>query len=119
MVAYDLFDAATGRQVGTFAYECFLVDVLSTLYNYPGVTITLTGRGQIVFTDVIEHEAGKPPAVAPISGGTGEFRGATGEVTARVLPDGGDLVITITKQEGDPGRCSWDRGRRSPDPDSP
>src|SRR5450759_5015155 len=98
MVGYDpLFDVATGKQAGTFAYECFLVDVGSTLYHCPGVTITLTGRGQIVFTEVIEHEPGKPPAVAPITGGTGEFLGATGEVTARVLANGGDFVITLTK----------------------
>jgi hypothetical protein len=98
MVGYDpLFDVSTGKQVGTFAYECFLVDVGSTLYHCPGVTITLTGRGQIVFTEVIQHEPGKPPAVAPITGGTGEFLGATGEVTARVLSNGGDFVIAITK----------------------
>jgi len=98
MVGYDpLFDVDTGKQVGTFAYECFLVDVGSTLYHCPGVTITLNGRGQIVFTEVIEHEPGKPPAIAPITGGTGEFLGATGEVTARVLSNGGDFVITITK----------------------
>jgi hypothetical protein len=87
---------ATDKQVGTFAYECFLVDVQFTLYHCPDATITLTGRGQIVFTEVIEHEPGKPPAIAPIIGGTGEFLGATGEVTARVLPDAGDFVITIT-----------------------
>jgi hypothetical protein len=98
MVGYDpLFDVATGKQVGMFAYECFLVDVGSTLYHCPGVTITLTGRGQIVFTEVIQHEPGKPPAIAPITGGTGEFLGATGDVTARVLSGGGDFVITITK----------------------
>jgi hypothetical protein len=98
MVGDDpLFDAVTGKEVGTFAYECFLVDVGSTLYHCPGVTITLTGRGQIVFTEVIQHEPGKPPAIAPITGGTGEFLGATGTVTARVLSGGGDFVITLTK----------------------
>lgn len=59
------------------------------------VTITLTGRGQIVFTEVIQHEPGKPPAVAPITGGTGELLGVTGEVTARVLSGRGDFVVTI------------------------
>ena len=61
------------------------------------MTITLTGRGQIVFTEVILHEPGKPPATAPITGGSGEFLGAMGEVTARVLSNGGDFVITLTK----------------------
>jgi hypothetical protein len=96
MIGYDpLVDAATGKEVGTFAYECFLVDVASTLYHCPGATITLTGRGQIVFTEVIEHEPGKPPAIAPITGGTGEFLGAMGTVTASVTSGGGDFVITI------------------------
>ena len=98
MVGYDpLFERATRKQVGTFAYECFLVDVGSTLYHCPDVTITLTGRGQIVFTEIIQHEPGKPPAIAPITGGSGEVPGAMGEVTTRVLPDRGDFVITITK----------------------
>jgi hypothetical protein len=98
MAGYDpLVDAETGKEVGTFAYECFLVDVASTLYHCPGVTITLTGRGQIVFTELIEHLPGKPPAVSPITGGTGEFLGATGTVTAKVLSGAGDFVIAITR----------------------
>jgi hypothetical protein len=46
---------------------------------------------------VIEHEAGKPPTIAPITGGTGEFLGATGTVTAKVLAVNGDFVITTTE----------------------
>ena len=69
----------------------------STLYHCPGVTITLTGRGEIVFTEMIEHEPGKPPAIAPITGGTGEFLGATGTVTATVTGDGGDFLVTLTR----------------------
>ncbi|MFI5042333.1 MAG: hypothetical protein ACHQNA_10875 [Acidimicrobiales bacterium] len=54
MVGYDpLFDADTGKEVGTFAYECFLVDVASFRYHCPGATMTLTGRGLIVFTELI------------------------------------------------------------------
>jgi hypothetical protein len=98
MIGYDpLLDATTNEQVGTFAYECFLVDVASFRYHCPGVTISLTGRGEIVFTEVIEHKPGRPPAIAPITGGTGEFLGATGIVTVKVVPGGGDLVIAITK----------------------
>jgi hypothetical protein len=101
MVGYDpLFDADTGKEVGTFAYECFLVDVASFRYHCPGATITLTGRGLIVFTELIEHEIGKPPAVSPITGGTGEFLGATGTVTAKVLSGEADFVIAITRQGG-------------------
>ena len=101
MVGYNpLFDADTGREVGTFAYECFLVDVESFRYHCPGATITLTGRGLIVFTELIEHEIGKPPAVSPITGGTGEFLGATGTVTAKVLSGEADFVVSITRQGG-------------------
>ena len=101
MVGYNpLFDADTGREVGTFAYECFLVDVASFRYHCPGATITLTGRGLIVFTELIEHEIGKPPAVSPITGGTGEFLGATGTVTAKVLSGEADFVVSITRQGG-------------------
>jgi hypothetical protein len=97
MVGYDpLFDAATGKEVGTLAYECFLVDPASTLYHCPGNTFTLTGRGQIVFAEVILHEVGGPPTIAPITGGTGQFLGATGTVTSKKLSAGGDFVITIT-----------------------
>lgn len=100
MVGYDpLFDAGN-KEVGTFAYECFLVDVASFRYHCPGATITLTGRGLIVFTELIEHEIGKPPAVSPITGGTGEFLGATGTVTAKVLSGKGDFVVSITTQGG-------------------
>jgi hypothetical protein len=101
MVGYDpLFDADTGKEVGTFAYECFLVDVASFRYHCPGATITLTGRGLIVFTELIEHEIGRTPAVSPITGGTGEFLGATGTVTAKVLSGEADFVFAITKQGG-------------------
>jgi hypothetical protein len=97
MVGYDpVVDAATGKEVGTLAYECFLVDPGSILYHCPGITITLTGRGQIVFAEVIQHEDGGPPTIAPITGGTGEFLGATGTVTSKKVTEGGDFVITIT-----------------------
>ena len=56
-------------------------------------TITLTGRGQIVFTETVDfdHPAGER---GPITGGTGEFLGATGVVTS---PGLADFVIEITK----------------------
>jgi hypothetical protein len=92
-----LFDADTGKEVGSFAYRCILVDVASLRYGCSGVTITLDGRGQIVFTELIQHEVGRPPAVSPITSGTGEFLGATGTVTAKVLSSGGDFVIAITR----------------------
>jgi hypothetical protein len=46
--------------------------------------------------EVILHEDGGPPTVAPITGGTGEFLGATGTVTCKKVTQGGGLVIAIS-----------------------
>jgi hypothetical protein len=43
------------------------------------------------------HQPGKPPATAPITGGTGGFLGATRTVTAKVLSTTGEFVITFTR----------------------
>jgi hypothetical protein len=98
MAGYDpVVDVSTGGEVGTLAYECFLVDPVNTLYHCPGNTITLKGRGQIVFTEVIQHEDGGPSTVAPIIGGTGEFLGATGTVTSTKVSQGADFLIAIAR----------------------
>jgi hypothetical protein len=88
-----LADAVTGKEVGTLAFECFVVTTGDTLYHCPGITITLTGRGQIVFTEFYWDGVTRPET-SPITGGTGEFLGATGTVTSQ---RGGDFVITLTK----------------------
>jgi hypothetical protein len=88
-----LFDAATGTEVGTLKYECFVIDTGSSLYHCPGNTVTLTGRGQIVFTETVDFDrpAGER---GPVTGGTDEFLGATGVVTSPGLED---FVVTITR----------------------
>jgi hypothetical protein len=89
-----MFDAGTGAQVGTLMFECFLVDPGTRLYHCPGITIELEGRGQIVFTEKFDGSS----QTSPITGGTGEFLGATGTVTSWLPPSGnGDFVITIAK----------------------
>jgi hypothetical protein len=95
-----LLDATTKEEVGSLLFECFMVDTGSSLFHCPGNTITLTGRGQIVYTEDVHFAPGYPPDVWPIIGGTGEFLGATGTVTSpadSTYPDGGDFVITITR----------------------
>ncbi len=88
-----MFDAATGAEVGTIMFECFLVDPGPGMYHCPGITITLTGRGEIVFTEKFNGSS----QTSPITGGTGEFLGATGTVISQLPPSGnGDFVITIT-----------------------
>ena len=88
-----LVDAATGMEGGTLMNECFVVDTGSSLHHCPGNTVTLTGRGQIAFTETVafDRPAGQR---GPITGGTGEFLGAAGVVTS---PGLADFVITITR----------------------
>lgn len=89
-----MFDAATGKQVGTILFECFLVGPASGLFHCPGITIDLDGRGQIIFTEKFDGSS----QTSPITGGTGEFLGATGTVTAKLPQSGnGDFVITIVR----------------------
>ena len=92
-----LFDAASGTQVGTFLFECFLDDPGSGLFHCPGITITLDGRGQIVTSEFFKSGDLSSQAY-PITGGSGEFLGATGTVTRQLMADGdGDFVIALTK----------------------
>ena len=90
-----LFDAATGKQVGTLVYVEFVVDTGDTLFHSPANTITLTGRGQIVFSETLYDDGSWRPATGAIIGGTDEFLGITGFVISRSLSGRGDFVITI------------------------
>jgi hypothetical protein len=95
-----LLDATTKQEVGRLLFECFRVDTGSSLFHCPGNTITLTGRGQIVYTEDVHFAAGYTLDQWPITGGTGEFVGATGFVTSpadSTYTDGGDFVITIAR----------------------
>ena len=94
-----LLDATTKKEVGRLLFECFRVDVGSTLFHCPGNTIMLTGRGTIVYTEDVHFAAGYALDTWPITGGTGEFLQASGSVTSpadSTYHDGGDFVITIT-----------------------
>lgn len=95
-----LLDATTGQEVGSLLFECFRVDVASSLFHCPGNTITLTGRGTIVYAEDVHFTSGYPPTVWPITGGTGEFLGATGTVTSppdSTYTEGGDFLITLNQ----------------------
>jgi len=95
-----LLDATTRQEIGRLLFECFRVDVGSSLFHCPGNTIALAGRGQIVYTEDVHFVSGYPADSWPITGGTGEFLGATGFVTSpanSTYPDGGDFVITIMR----------------------
>jgi hypothetical protein len=98
----SMSDATTGETVGTFVFECFVVDDVSGLFHCPTSTLDLTGRGQIVYTESVYIGNEDPPAPAgpwPIIGGTGEFLGASGTVASPEdsTASSGDFVITITK----------------------
>jgi hypothetical protein len=92
--------ASTALTRGSLLFECFRVDPGSSLFHCPGNTITLTGRGQIVYAENVHFAPGYAPDEWPITDGTGEFLGATGFVTSPAdssYVEGGDFVITITK----------------------
>ena len=94
-----LLDATTKQEVGRLLFECFRVDVGSTLFHCPGNTISLTGRGRIIYTEDVHFAPGYSLGTWPITGGTDEFAGATGFVASpadSTYTDGGDFVITIT-----------------------
>jgi hypothetical protein len=52
-----LFDAATGKQVGTLVYVEFVVTTADPLWLSPANTITLEGRGQIAFSEALQTMA--------------------------------------------------------------
>ncbi len=96
----SMVDATTNKTVGTLVTECFVVDASSGHYHCPSTMITLTGRGQIVFSeDPHIGDNTTPSKDWPIIGGTGEFLGVTGFVAspANSTAQAGDFVITITR----------------------
>jgi len=100
-----LIDATTGQEVGSLLFECFRVDTPSSLFHCPGNTITLTGRGQIDYVEDVHFAPGYAQEQWPITGGTGEFLGATGFVTSpadSTYTEGGDFVITYTTPNAAP-----------------
>jgi hypothetical protein len=93
-----MLDATTRAVVGTFVVRCVLIDPDQNLYHCPANTVTLTGRGDIVFDETVSLDGHPFPEPWPIISGTGEFLDATGSVES---PDDstwtyGDFVITIT-----------------------
>jgi hypothetical protein len=97
----SMTDATTGKVVGTFVFECFVVNADSGLFHCPSDTLDLTGRGQIVFTEsvYIGNKDAPPSWPWPIIGGTGEFLGGTGTVSspADSTAADGDFVITLSR----------------------
>jgi hypothetical protein len=93
-----MLDADTRVTIGSFAVRCILIDPDQNLYHCPANTVTLTGRGQIVFDETVSLDGHPFPEPWPIVSGTGEFLGATGSVES---PDDsywsyGDFVISIS-----------------------
>ncbi len=93
-----LFDATNHTRVGTIMGECFVVDTGGLMFHCPGVTITLNERGTIDVDGRFDGSAAMLAETTPITGGTGEFLGATGMVTGKALSATENrFVITITK----------------------
>jgi hypothetical protein len=93
-----MLDAVTRKAVGMFQVACVLVDPSTGLRHCPANTITLTGRGSIVFDETFYLGGTWYPKPWPITSGTGEFLGAIGSVASPKDSTWlyGDFVITIT-----------------------
>src|SRR3989304_941316 len=65
--------------VGSFGVRS-LIAPDQNLYHCPANTVTLTGRGDIVFDETVSLDGHPFPEPWPIVSGTGEFLGATGSV---------------------------------------
>jgi hypothetical protein len=107
----SLVDSVTKKAAGFLVTECFVVDAGSGRYHCPATTIALTGRGQVVFTENVllgphicptcsfTPEADPEAGGYAVVGGSGEFLGATVDVTspADSTYQYGDFVITVRK----------------------
>jgi hypothetical protein len=89
-----LYDATTHAQVGMIRGECYVIDTAGVLLHCPGVTLSLTGRGDIMDTGLFDV-TGKTE-IGAITGGTGRFSGATGTVAGRAIDaTHNDFVIDL------------------------
>ena len=82
----SLLDAATGKEVGTLVFVEFGVVTGTNLFCSPADTITLTGRGQIVFTETIYDDGTGKPVKGAIIGGTDESSARRAMSSARRSP---------------------------------
>lgn len=92
-----MLDADTFEVVGDFDVKCVLLDPSKNSYHCPANTITLFGRGDIVFDETFNLGGPWNPVPWPIISGTGEFLEATGSVASpedSTWPRG-DFVIAI------------------------
>jgi hypothetical protein len=92
-----MLDWATHADVGTLTAKCVMTDPSRNLYDC-AITITLTGRGQVVFDESVVISGNGPQGPWPILSGSGEFLEATGSVgiPADSTCHCGNFVIAIT-----------------------
>jgi hypothetical protein len=96
-----LIDPVSHQQVGVEGGTCTVTDVLQAGFQTHCVgTVSLDGAGQISFQGLVTNAPVKPLAVV---GGTGKYRGASGELTLLENGDGTDTgqddgtgTLTIT-----------------------
>ena len=97
----DLFTHKGGKKVGFSGGLCTVVrrDTPTKSDTYECATTFSLEGGQIAVQDLVTSVDGKfsGTQVGPITGGSGEFRGAGGEVAVEYLtPDGSEVNLTFS-----------------------
>jgi hypothetical protein len=94
-----LFNREGGNNVGTDAVVCTAVRVTTSAETDQCVaTFSLADRGQITVQGLVTLATGNETGAKfdlPVTGGSGEFEGARGQVTVEILNADGDATLTF------------------------
>lgn len=97
----DLLDPKTRARVGTEIGTYVMVDSRNENRSLVNVVFTPNARTKLAKADQITmqtiFDTAPPPQIGAITGGTGRYRGARGQIVSKEGPDGlGDVVIKLS-----------------------
>ena len=97
----QLLDPKTRAPVGTEIGTYVMVDSKNENRSLVNVVFTPNARSKLAKADQITmqtiFDAAPPPQIAAITGGTGRYRNARGQIVSKEGPDGlGDVVIQLS-----------------------
>jgi hypothetical protein len=97
----ELLDPKTRAPVGTEIGTYVMVDSKNENRSLVNVVFTPNARTKLAKADQITmqtvFDTAPPPQIAAITGGTGRYRNARGQIVSKEGPDGlGDVVIQLT-----------------------
>jgi hypothetical protein len=97
----ELLDPKTRASVGTEIGTYVMVDSKNENRSLVNVVFTPNARSKLAKADQITmqtiFDTAPPPQIAAITGGTGRYRNARGQIVSKEGPDGlGDVVIQLS-----------------------